>query len=288
MLSTFRSRKMTQATASRITWSDDERAAIVLRAATLIHLGQAPLHGSAISYAALIVEAQNVLPVDRRRSMSSLQTIAKANFSELIRQKLEKIMEEEAAKASRPAAVEEEYIPKAKSFAKEPTSKVEPLVDLGMSLFVETLAEQFKAKLRLALNNATAEVLEEMSGTVGIPSMSTQLHYETHAEVSSVEPPARKIRVGVIGQIEGSDKTFIEKGLTDIFDIRYVESPSRVSALSTCELALIRTKFVSHTLVASCRSNYPNLAIHEVKGSAASVNEWLSEYYLLNVHSLAN
>lgn len=282
-------------TSSIIYWNKTEVANMVKAAAEIIIAGNASMRGCDYSWVDLVNKAQiQAIPQERHRKYDNLKVCSKKSYSEAIRSEVSRLILEKKPSLA-PAKVAEEVkvieTPEAVEVKAEKIflekaipKKVDTLPELGLDMFVDSLAEQFKTKLRRALNTAAADVLEEMSAVSGPSSLGMELSVSPPRGPVEVSAPnhkfAHKIKVGVIGMIEGHDKTFIEKGLGDIFNFKYVDSPSKVSSLGSCEVALVRVKFVNHGLIEACKSANRDLKFVDVKGSASSVNDWLTNYYL--------
>ena len=258
-------------------WTSQEAEEVILSCANRIIDHTAPMYGSNVSYGSLLVAAQEVLPVSRRRAESTLKTFGKASFGAKIDAKVLDILSKRAVARSTiicgdPArdteVVSEEVI--------ESVEPVESINPLDMSLMINTLAENFKKALVEALTKAANAAMEEVS----------RAPYKPSVVESSSSGKRGLIKIGILGgQAKGKDAAIIKNGLTDIYDFRFVDSLSEVESVKNCDLVLVRTSFISHKIIESVVRVLGNKSkmVNINSRSPNAVNDWLLDRYTSNI-----
>lgn len=273
-----------------VRWADDEINAVVLRAATLLLEGE-KFRG----VGALVLEAQRVLPIGRRKAESSILNFAKAQYGDAIDAKVSELaIAKYQAKAKTEEKVEAKEEVKPEPEVLEKKAKVEepvpPLIQMAMGFMIESITDEFKKQLRHALNAAAADVIEEVSkATTSREFFQPATVQPAKQEVSAINPvkgeevKATKIKVAILGgNGKGKDQEFITKGLEDVYDFRFIDSEKSVTErVQACDLVVVRTAYCSHGMQHSAERAVPKERVIKIsKGSPSAINEMLLDRYV--------
>ena len=234
-----------------VRWTEAERTLVINKIVDLLESGSHTYIGRAA------VEAQQVLPITRRRIEISLQQNATMAFGKIINKEMEtrsinrylaKQIEKEKAKEEIPLESQSvSTIEVVESLGQE------SIISLAMDSLVNSVVEEFKKKLRISLKSASTDLLQEFStkfsqGTFPSLNGSTEVSAFSTMVKDSKEIKVDKIKIAILGgDGKGSDRQFITRGLEDIYDFRFIDSKTSVGDnIKNCDLVLIRTKFCSH------------------------------------------
>lgn len=273
---------------SKIFWNQTERAQVVCRAAILM------MDHGYTAFGRTVLEAQKVLPRNRQRPESSILIGAKASFGEDILAEIQAVsmarMNAEKAVKAEETATREEVTPSIEPMQVLPKKGFEQAESL-VTLAVESFTGEFRTLLRAALLGTVAEVVEEANESIRkalqkLPTGNLSIHAEIGKEVQAQatggeEVKATRIKVAIVGGTEkGSDKAIIEDGLSDVYDIRYIDSKGEANRVKNCDLVVIRTSFTNHALTGTVEGLVEKNRIHKIgRSGAKAVNEYLMSHY---------
>lgn len=258
-----------------VRWTKIERDLVAQKAADLM------VNHGITAYGRAAIEAQNVLTPERRRIESSLLMNAKHSLGDIIdafalQLRINHRLKKEPAEPVK-APAETEVAP-----AVAPQIMIQNATESFMDMAIESFADAFRKKLRSAMLNVVAEVMDEASHSITLPTLPAKSQ-----EVSAInagqaaEVKAHKIKVAIVGGTEvGGDKQKIENGLKDVYDFRYIESKNQAVRAEHCDLVLVRTSFTDHCLEESVtRLVGKDRMKHVHRRSPNAVNEWLLDHY---------
>jgi len=275
---------------AKVFWNAKERAEVICRSAILM------MDHGYTAWGPTVLEAQKVLPRNRQRPEGSVLTGAKASLADDIRAEIMSVSQARMEEAQRKneAKIAEAAAAAAAAEA-EPTVMVMPKefkkAESMMSLAIESFVAEFKTLLKAAMTNAVAETIEEANEEMqnalrNLPMGSLHIAAEVHKEVSAVqtggnEIKAHHLKVAIVGGTEvGGDKQKIEDNMKDIYDFRYIDSKNQAERARNCDIVLIRSAFVNHSLTEAIAAVVPKERIYHVhRRSPNAVNEWLMDYY---------